>query len=171
MILPLSSWLSSMSHLKMRDSSSGSAILLSELFPYIVVILSLEIVLQWTFSLFVLFFHFSMRANSPSILGLYCWMKYSLLSSSVIISFQLLSLSKEGTRSSDPDKIKVSEFSSSKYLGNPFSVFLDIEGVEISSPRPKGPLPLPAESYESESLGLKSQRLGVVKIGTLIVAV
>ena len=41
-----------------------------------------------------------------------------------------------------------------------------MDGSERLQPKPKGPLPDP-ESYESESCGLKPERPGVVKIGTL----
>ena len=60
--------------------------------------------------------------------------------------------------------MKTSESSLSQYLGSPFSVFRVIEGTDRLHPNPKGPFPDP-ESYCNESLGEKSERLGVVKIG------
>jgi hypothetical protein len=60
-----------------------------------------------------------------------------------MIGFQFSFSFRDGTRSSVPDKIKVSEFSSSLYHGNIFSVFLEIEGTEISQPRPNTPFPFP----------------------------
>src|SRR5262249_60972435 len=68
--------------------------------------------------------------------------------------------------SSAPDKMKTSDSLTSSYLGSPLSVFRVIDGIDRCQPRANGPLPLP-ESYESESCGKKSDRLGEVKIGKL----
>src|SRR5712671_1990660 len=61
--------------------------------------------------------------------------------------------------------MKVSEFSSSKYLGSPLSVLREIDGALRCHPEPNTPFPDP-ELYESSSLGPKPPRVLATARGT-----
>src|SRR5947209_7588365 len=76
------------------------------------------------------------------------------------------SASSIGTRSSTPERRKMSESSASRYSGNPLSVLRVIEGKSGRQPKPNGPLPTP-ESYDSASWGPNPERPGEVKRGTV----
>src|SRR3990172_1443974 len=146
MMLPLSSWLSQISQVKIAAGFSGSAMRLSAVLPYHVVMLSLEIERQKTSEASRVLVQRSMRANRPSIRGRYASIRYDWPKSSRWLDNGVqcpLSSARTGTRSSAPERMNTSDSRESKYCGNPLSVLRVIEGSERFQPRPKGPLPAP----------------------------
>src|SRR6266487_4589322 len=63
--------------------------------------------------------------------------------------------------------MKTSDSSLSRYCGRPLSVLRVMAGSVRCQPKPKAPLPAP-ESYERESCGPKSERPGLVAMGTVM---
>src|SRR5438045_6405852 len=70
-----------------------------------------------------------------------------------------------GTRSSAPDRTKMSDSCPSTYRGSPLSVLRVIEASAKFQPKPNTPFPAP-ESYEMDNCGPKPERPGLVAIGT-----
>src|SRR5438876_11697974 len=63
--------------------------------------------------------------------------------------------------------MKTADSSRSRYCGRPLSVLRVMAGSGKCQPKPKAPLPAPG-SYERESCGPKSERPGLVAMGTVM---